>query len=440
LSPRARWIAADAAILVALKALVGAYVLRSGFTHVSDDDYARTVIAEAFARAPRLDPSGTSWLPFPFWVTGAAMLLAGASLETSRVVSSVLGAASAAAPYVALRAIDVHRGTSLAAAAIALALPWNAWLGVATVPEGWFGAVAAAAIVAAARPDARAACAIALTAAALSRYEAWPACAVFAIAVAYSSSRLERPGLDARRSLAWAAVALAGPLAWMAWNAHAHGDPIHFVARVSAFRRAIGAAQLPLRDKLLGYPRALVVETPEVAFLGAVALVAFGAARAFRRRWWIALLAAAAIVAFLIVGDVGDGAPTHHPERALTIVWWIAVAMGLDAIVLGAAAIPKSRAGRWGLPAAAGVTALAWAATLPSRWAMVPGNSDWDRREPQIARGASMRARGVEHAQITPCSFEHFALLAEWGHPERALVQPRTNTPPTAECPHVEER
>ena len=33
-------------LLVALKVAVDAWVVRTGFTHVSDDDYARTVIAE----------------------------------------------------------------------------------------------------------------------------------------------------------------------------------------------------------------------------------------------------------------------------------------------------------------------------------------------------------------------------------------------------------
>jgi hypothetical protein len=433
---RARWIAVDAAVLVALKAILGAYVLGCGFTHVSDDDYARTVIAEQFAHAPRLDPSGTSWLPFPFWLTGTAMLLAGASLATSRVVAFVAGAASAAAPYLALRAIDVDRAPSFGATAAAMALPWNAWLGVATVPEGWFGAIAAAALLAAVRPGLWPACALALTAAALSRYEAWPACAVFAVAVAYRSRRLEpRP----RGALAWAALAIAGPLAWMAWNAYAHGDPIHFLARVSAFRRAIGAAQVPLQEKLLGYPRALVAETPEVAVLGAVAAAGF-AARSFRRRWATAALAVGAILIFLIVGDVRDGAPTHHPERALTIAWWIGVAMGIDAIHHAATALAKTPALRRGLAVATGFVVTAWAASLPGRWALAPGNSNWDRRDSQLARGAEMRARGVAHVEITPCSFEHFALLAAWGEPQRAEVHPRTNAPPTAECPRVEER
>jgi hypothetical protein len=66
---RAAW-RTDVAALCLLKAAIGAWLLARGFSHVSDDDYARTVIAEQFAHAPRLDPSGTSWLPLPFWVAG----------------------------------------------------------------------------------------------------------------------------------------------------------------------------------------------------------------------------------------------------------------------------------------------------------------------------------------------------------------------------------
>ena len=61
--PRSRSLqgsAIDALVLAALKLVLGAWVLHLGFTHVSDDDYARTVIAEQFAQAPKLDPSGTS--------------------------------------------------------------------------------------------------------------------------------------------------------------------------------------------------------------------------------------------------------------------------------------------------------------------------------------------------------------------------------------------
>ncbi|MEO8796345.1 MAG: hypothetical protein ABI551_00540, partial [Polyangiaceae bacterium] len=74
------WDARGAALVFVVKLAVSFWVLRLGFSHVSDDDYARAVISEQFAHAPSLDPSGTSWLPFPFWLTGSVMMVFGRSL------------------------------------------------------------------------------------------------------------------------------------------------------------------------------------------------------------------------------------------------------------------------------------------------------------------------------------------------------------------------
>src|ERR1700722_16593767 len=106
------------ALLFALKRAIGAVILRRGFTHVSDDDYARTVISQQFAHAPRLDPSGTSWLPLPFWIEGAAMMALGRTLAVARGVALVLGAASVVAPYLAMRAVGMQRGAALVATAV----------------------------------------------------------------------------------------------------------------------------------------------------------------------------------------------------------------------------------------------------------------------------------------------------------------------------------
>ena len=81
----------DLALTALAKAAIGASVLAAGFEAVSDDDYARVVIAEEWARAPRFDASGTSWLPLPFWVVGAAMRVFGRGLGTARFVSVLLG-------------------------------------------------------------------------------------------------------------------------------------------------------------------------------------------------------------------------------------------------------------------------------------------------------------------------------------------------------------
>jgi hypothetical protein len=437
--------AASALVLVLGKLAVGAWVLHQGFSHVSDDDYARTVIAQRFAHAPALDPSGTSWLPAPFWVTGAAMMAAGRTMGVARAVSVALGAASVAAPHAAMRAVGMSGWTAVVAAAIAMALPWNAWLGVAAVPEGWFGALVAAAAISMALERARPWVAGALLVASLSRYEAWPACAVMAGLCAWSAARRARSpdgGVRAGlpRDLACALAAALGPAAWMAWNAHAHGDALHFVARVTTFRHAIGAADIPLADKLLGYPRALVRETPEVALLGAASLAGLGSP-AWRARWRWPAAVTLAVVAFLVWGDVRDGAPTHHPARALAATWWVLVAMGVDALatVAGRLAGASRRGARWAT-AAATVGCIALAASWPTRWADAPGRSDAERRDGPIARGLDMRARDVRAARITPCAFEHFALLAAWGAPERATVDPRTGEPVGPSCPRVEER
>jgi hypothetical protein len=435
--------------LCALKAAVGYWVLAHGFTHISDDDYARTVIAEQFAHSPRLDPSATSWLPLPFWLEGGAMGTVGRSLGVARAVAMALGVASIAAPYGAMRLSGCSRAVAALAAFVTMVLPWNVWLGVATVPEGWTGALVAAAAIAMGNERAAPWAVGALMAASLARYEAWPACALAAshhswraVMVCRTLERSQRAdtnrkGVGSRREVLYALVAAAGPLAWMAWNAHAHGSPVHFLARVSAFRQAIGAADMPLRDKLLGYPRAFVQETPEAAVLGMAGAAGLAASSILRARWKWAAAVAVATIAFLVVGDVRDGAPTHHAARALAAMWWIAIGMGVDAIFVFGNALAPAR--RLAACIAAGVVVLVWCAWLPSRWDASPGRSAYERRDAQIARGLDLRARKVAHASITPCSFEHFALLAAWGEPEKAEVRMRTKEPPTEDCPRVME-
>jgi hypothetical protein len=427
----------DALGLVALKLALGAWVLHTGFSHVSDDDYSRTAIAEAFAHAPRLDPSGTSWLPFPFWIEGFSMMAAGRSLAVARAVAVALGAATAIAPYLASRVAGMSRGAALIASIVAMSFPYGAWLGVATVPEGWAGAVTAAALIGMGQARLRPWCAAALLAASLSRYEAWAACAVFAAFCTMQGAR-RSPGTTPVIEAACVLGATAGPLAWMAWNAHAHGSPLHFLARVATFRQAAGLASVPLADKLLGYPRALLTDTAEAGFLGLAGLLGIAASPSLRKRWaWVAV-AAGAILAFLVAGDLGDGAPTHHPARALSAVWWLTAAMGVDTLAAGAARLegrPQVAARALG-----GALVLAWLALLPGRLRDAPGETDSERRDAQIARGLSMRARSVGAVEITPCAFEHFALLAAWGAPERASIHARTGAPVTDACPLVEER
>ncbi|HEY8086642.1 MAG TPA: hypothetical protein VIF09_02325 [Polyangiaceae bacterium] len=422
----------DALVLVLAKLAVTGWVLHLGFSHVSDDDYARTVIAEQFAHAPRLDPSGTSWLPLPFWLEGAAMMALGRTLATARAVAVVLAAASVAAPYLALRAAGAKRTVAIASVVVAMVLPWNAWLAAATVPEAWFGALAAAGAIAMGQARTRPWAAGMLLAASLCRYEAWPVCALLALACAWSADG----GGKRRRDLACLAVAVLGPLAWMAWNAHAHGSPFHFVTRVTTFRHAVGAADRSLVEKVFGYPVALIEESPEAFVLGLVGLAGLSLP-ALRARWRWPAVAIASVLLFLVWGDVQDGAPTHHPARALAIAWWVLAAMGVDAVDAWGERLGRRR--RTAVVAAA-ATACVWSASLPARWADSPGRSDAESRRAQIAQGLDLRARDVPHIEVRPCAFEQFAVLAAWGYPERATVLPRSGEPVTPACPRIVER
>jgi hypothetical protein len=311
--------AVDTAALLAVKLAVGACVLHLGFSHVSDDDYARTFIAQRFVVAPGLDPSGTSWLPLPFWIDGLAMAIAGRSLAVTRAVALTLSTLSVAAPYLAMRAALVPRAAAIVATAVAMVLPWNAWLGAATVPEAWTGAVVAAAVIALPNERALPWCAAGLLATSLSRYEAWPVAITFVGACLWRAARATTTSAGRpRRDVALALLAALGPLAWMAWNAHAHGSAFHFVARVARFRHAIGAADVPFADKLLGYPRALVVETPEAALLGLLGVGGLAASKGLRARWGWAAVASALLLVFLVMGDIRDSAPAVTP-RALCL-------------------------------------------------------------------------------------------------------------------------
>jgi len=445
-----RQLAFDIALLWLAKWAIGAYVLHAGFTHVSDDDYARVVIAQTFAHAPTLDPSGTSWLPFPFWLTGGAMTLFGSrSLDTARAIAFTLGVASVALPYGAMRALRCGRATALGAVTLAMATPWSAWLGVATVPEAMTAClIAAGAMAAAAGSRATqvggAAC---LLVAALSRYEAWPACAVFAVAAVVRTRTLrggESSPTGLGRGAAWLAFVLAilGPLAWMAWNAHAHGSPFHFLARVAAYRQAIGAASAPLAEKVVAFPCAVATTAPVIVGLTALGSIALFVDAEVRARWSWPLASAIAILAFLVYGDIRDGAPTHHPERAVLPILWILAPFAADSLRALAGRVAWARPAREMWVVGASVAgALAWGVTLPARLRAHPASAEDESREAQIARGEALRADPrIARLTVTPCAYEHFALIAAFAAPERVDIAPCTHTVVTPSCPEVDPR
>lgn len=438
----------SAAVAFALKLVASiAIVELAGFRQVSDDDYARTVIAQTFAHTPKLDPSGSSWLPFPFWLTGSVMLAFGRSIEVARMVAYLASAGATAAFFSTLRAVGLTRGWALAATVFASFGAWNLWLGAAPVPEGFAAPMMAIGILSLLLPRPPLWGALALFVAALSRYEAWPLCAVFAVVAVVrlrtAPSRSGSPRDEAwrdTRALAAIVIVVAGPLLWLAWNHHAHGSALHFVERVTRYRRMIGAAAVPMTEKLVVVPAAWLRAFPESLPLFLVYAIAL--AKDVRRH--VPVLASIVIlVTFLTAGEVSDGAPTHHPERALVTLTWLASALaafGLERAIRDGFA-PLRRAAKLGVALAGLIVVL----RIPLALDGYPGQGDADRRA-QVERGRSLRNEGAKGLVVVPCAYEHFALVAAFGAPERAIIEPPALAPSTEglrvteTCPKVEVR
>lgn len=442
-----RSIALDATAVVVAYALSCTLARLAGFDHVSDDDFSRVTIAQKFAHSPKLDPSGTSWLPFPFWVLGTVMLIFGRSLFIAHAASIAIASLAAAAPYLALRFAGVVRGRALLATAFALATPWSIWLGAAPVPESFTATLSAAAVVglsawrsggapSTSKYGAAPLCfALAIAAAALSRYEPWPIAAVLAAALIVAWARdgsSKRPLL-----LVAACLCVAAPILWMGWNALVHDGPFHFFHRVSSFKREIGAGTVDVVDALLLYPRLLLTSRPEVA-IPALFLLPSLRDPDVRRRWGLPILCAVAQLLFLSYGNARDGAPTHHPERALLGTMILVALFVADVGVAKLIALVRE-----GRPVAAKVAAasfaVAWVVSTV-RGYEPPGRSPSEERSEQIARGHQLRESGARSIAITPCAYEHYALLAAFAAPERAEIRPRSAPPPGGSCPSVELR
>ena len=406
----------DAATIALVQAMACILVRHAGFDHVSDDDFARVTIAELFAHRPRLDPSGTSWLPFPFWTLGAALAVFGRSLGVAHVASIAMASIAAPLPYVALRLTGRSRLASGLAFALFAASPWSLWLGASTTPELVTASFTAAAVIALAAPKPRQWFVLGLVAACLSRYEPWPIAAVVALALLARHDR---------RLVFAAIVAAAAPLAWMAWNAHAHDGPLHFFRRVSSFKRNFGEGSTDTVAALLLYPKLIVSTRPDLA-LATVLACFFGD----RRRWEVGLLSVAALVLFLAIGNARDGAPAHHPERALLPAFALLAAFAADVFV-------SSATKRRTLVLFVIMSGGAWLFTMRPLLLPPPGSSTAEDRTDAVARGLALR--NAAHLTVTPCGaghYEHYALIAAYGAPENVTLEAAEAAP---NCPTVSE-
>ncbi len=407
----------DAFLVALTKLAASVFVLATGFRALSDDDYARTVIAQQFAVAPSLDPTGTSWLPFPFWLTGTVMAVAGPDLLVGRVLAFALGIGGAVLVFVAARWMGVERRGALLGACLAAVFPYSAWLGVAALPESWTAAlvVLAAASTVSDVPGRKVLGAVAILVATLCRYETWPVAAGIAAFGAWDFLKHRRVS-----GAAAAALAVAGPLAWMLHGLAHHDDALFFVQRVADYRRAVGADTAGLLARIVGFPMRFVRFEPELVLALVLAVVAhqkLGAGAELRRFARPAALFVLMLVV-LVVAESRGGAPTHHNERALLAAWLLGTLVLGQAIAAGHARFSVSSRRRW----AAGLLAVALFGALAIR----PFNrrdSFIDRAaEIDVGRAARTLAGPTERVAIVTDDFGFFAVRAGLARPGAAAV------------------
>jgi len=396
--------ATDALLVGGAKLVTSAFVLATGFRAVSDDDYARIVIAQRFAETPSLDPSGTSWLPVPFWTYGGVMALFGGSLGVARATALVLGILSTLCVLVAARWLGASRTGGLAAAFVASILPWSAWLGAATVPEAPTAAlvVLGMASLSSSNRKRRALGAAALALACFSRYEAWPVAVLFGVLTA----------VDARRNRSWslavpAFVAVLPIALWLAHGAVRHDDALFFWRRVASYKHALGE-QPSLASRVFEPLGALVRELPLLAATSTLLIrrVTTGSSLAPYSRGFACC---AAVAVFLAVGSAGGGAPTHHAARALLPVWYF---LGC---VLGHALGNELEGFRFRVPL---VALLVLFASRP--WALVSPPTDFARRDLELHIGERARKLGAPALLVDTPDYGYLAVSAAFRRPTAA--------------------
>jgi len=325
-----------AALSCALVVAVALQVVRSqGLLAISDDDYARVVIAQEFAANPRWDPSATSWLPLPFWVTGLTLRVWGPTLNHARFVMLAFNAACCMLLWAVGRKLGLSRAQSVCLTLASALLPSALWLGAAPIPEFSSAILITVSCLSLLAPVSSrwrvlGACATALACA--SRYEAWP---VALGSAAYNGWDLLRthkePGARNWHLVMACALCLAFPCAWMLHGMLHHGEMLFFLERVKNYRSALGQDLPSWLELITGYPLALLVVEPLALVLGlsALALVISQRVRGQTRQGDLpqrpyvarAVSLLALQIGVLVLGEARGGAPTHHPERALLAIW-----------------------------------------------------------------------------------------------------------------------
>lgn len=418
----------ELALLFAARGLACVVAWRSGFRALSDDDYARISIAQRFAHEPHFDPTGTSWLPAPFWAYGAAFRLFGTELSVARTMAIVLSLAATVLVYVAARVLGTSRLAAMIAAGLScVLLPYSALLGVAALPEVPCAALLLFAAATLSTPAARlrGLGGSALIFACLSRYEAWPIAAVCAAFCVWDAIRDRRLVY-----LFCALLALSGPALWLVLGHEQHGDAWFFIGRVTAYRRALGGNDVATWRRLLEYPWALIWNALGLCILFPIFFFIERKGRTLDApRFARCAVALSTMLAFLMLGSVRDGVPTHHSARVLLPIWFFGCVVAGREFTRRANTSPPWR-----------IRTLVAAMTTLPLWIRLVSDEGFAQRALELEAGNAARMETKLGLAIDTPDYGYFAVQAGFGTPIGTTVlddhDPRRKKP-MSESPFV---
>lgn len=401
-------------VLLISRSLLSLLLIQHGFRALSDDDYSRVVIAQAFAEHPSLDPSKTSWLPFPFWLYGTVMTFFGTSLVVARAVAFAMGLCSTLIIWQAARWMGLSRGASVLGCLIAMSIPYSAWLGLATTPDVYSAALLllACSTLARKQPTIRTLGAVAAIVASLSRYEAWPVALLWALFT----------GLDAARLRRWHYATLAllvviAPALWMLHGYALHHNAFFFIKRVTDYQRAlISRSGTEGSAPPLGTLFRLVADAPELWSLVLVVALAKlqTTVRLWHQRWTRPICGALSVLVFLSMGDWRDSTATHHAGRTLLGAWFLLSVLIASVLSTQFRIIRGLR--RFLLLSQALVAVLV--ATLMVRPRLGSADAPQNRAEEvQLGRAAAAQIPRGERLAIDTRDYGYFAVQAAFARP-----------------------
>jgi hypothetical protein len=352
------------------------------------------------------------------------MSLFGRSLLVARGVGIAESMVALLLVYRAAKNLELSDRAAIASAVIAAVLPTAARLGVSFQPEALTaGLVVFGASTLSKAGRERVLGGLALGAATLCRYEAWPAALAFALlcgiaAVRGAHSRNDTPPLVFATGLALVPAGI-----WMLHGAFAHGSPVFFFDRVSSYRKALGASE-PRALSLFAYPLAILRAEPELLFgAGILHAMVSQIDRARLARFAGPAALPAAILLFLVAGRFVGGAPTHHEERPLLPIFWSVAVFGawclfdspLRARLFGTGRLDRSVVQRI---AAIVLVSAGWG--LIFRMTRKPEAFATRTAELAIGDEAKRRLGAGDRLLVETGDYGYFAVIAAFGAPERA--------------------